>query len=56
MSDESANHISSFGFERLDVYQRSVEFLAIAWQLGEALPRGNRHSPTSFVELPSLCP
>jgi four helix bundle protein len=29
-----------FGFERLDVYQRSVEFLALAWELCDALPRG----------------
>jgi four helix bundle protein len=40
MSDDRANQIASFGFEKLDVYQRSVEFLAVAWQLGEALPRG----------------
>ena len=40
MSGESTNEIAVFGFERLDVYRTSVEFLALAWQLGEALPRG----------------
>src|SRR6185369_16492466 len=40
MSGESTNEIALFGFERLDVYRTSVEFLALAWQLGEALPRG----------------
>ena len=40
MSNESANEIAVFGFEKLDVYRCSVEFLALAWQLGEALPRG----------------
>jgi four helix bundle protein len=40
MSGESTNEIAVFGFERLDVYQTSVEFLALAWKLGETLPRG----------------
>ena len=29
-----------FGFEALDVYQRSIEFVVVAWRLGEGLPRG----------------
>jgi four helix bundle protein len=29
-----------FGFEHLEVYQRSIEFLALAWQIAERLPRG----------------
>src|SRR5438045_6291970 len=40
MYPETPPEIRGFGFEGLDVYQRSVEFLALAWQLGEALPRG----------------
>jgi four helix bundle protein len=40
MSDHSSNEIALFSFEKLDVYRRSVEFLALAWQLGGALPRG----------------
>ena len=40
MSDESENEVAVFGFEKLDVYRCSVEFLALAWQLCEALPRG----------------
>jgi four helix bundle protein len=31
----------SFGFERLDVYQRAVELLCVAAKLVESLPRGN---------------
>ena len=34
------SEIQQFGFEKLDVYQRSIEFLTLAWQIGEALPRG----------------
>jgi four helix bundle protein len=40
MSAEEPGNVTLFGFETLDVYQRSVEFLALAWQLGDALPRG----------------
>ena len=28
-------------FQRLDVYQRSIQFLAVASELVEELPRGN---------------
>jgi four helix bundle protein len=40
MSDKDPGIVILFGFEKLDVYQRSVEFLALAWHLGDALPRG----------------
>src|SRR5438046_2174350 len=30
-----------FWFEKLDVYQRSIEFLALAHQIIEALPKGH---------------
>jgi len=32
--------VAIFGFEGLDVYRCSIEFLALAWRLAEALPRG----------------
>ncbi|HTJ46605.1 MAG TPA: four helix bundle protein [Kofleriaceae bacterium] len=28
-------------FQRLDVYQRSIEFLALVYEIVDALPRGN---------------
>ncbi|MBK7858452.1 MAG: four helix bundle protein [Archangiaceae bacterium] len=30
-----------FGFQRLDVYQRAVEFLALASEIAACVPRGN---------------
>src|SRR5262245_17626804 len=40
MAQQSANEIAVFGFEKLDVYRCSVAFLALAWKICEALPRG----------------
>ena len=56
MSDESANEVAVFGFEKLDVYRCSVEFLALARQLGEALPRGQSALALSCCKSSACCP
>jgi four helix bundle protein len=35
--------MNDFGYEKLDVYQCSMEFLAAASQLNDALPKGVAH-------------
>ena len=41
IADNPGMNDEGFGFERLDVYQRSIEFLAIASEIVEAMPRGH---------------
>ncbi len=38
---ESADTLGMLSFQRLDVYQRAIEFLALAYEIVEELPRGH---------------
>jgi four helix bundle protein len=36
-----ADTLDMLSFQRLDVYQRAIEFLALAYDIVDALPRGH---------------
>jgi len=43
-------------FQRLDVYQRSIQFLALACEVVEALPRGNSERADQLVRAAEAVP
>jgi four helix bundle protein len=43
-------------FQRLDVYQRSIQFLAIASEVVEALPRGNSERADQLIRAAEAVP
>jgi four helix bundle protein len=42
--------VTKLDYEKLDVYQLAIEFLALAWEIIEAMPRGRSRLKKQFEE------
>jgi hypothetical protein len=51
-TDGSGDSSSELHFQKLDVYQGLIEFLALAHRVRERLPSGTRTCPINFDALP----
>jgi four helix bundle protein len=51
-----ADSVAMLSFQRLDVYQRSIQFLAFASELVEQLPRGNSERADQLIRAAEAVP
>ena len=52
----SIDNVAMLSFQRLDVYQRSIQFLAFACELVEELPRGNAERVDQLIRAAEAVP